>query len=230
MDIRYGRTHASFGVGSFFVKTSRSGKYGSRLLREKNVYEALRDQSFKYIPTWQTLLSFFGQDVLILPKLQSKSELSDKEKVAVVNQLHKFSWQGLKYGWVNSYSSIFCGEEDTWREFLIKYVEKYTSRLMLNSAEYLQIVEELTAGINSDQRISLIHRDLKPANWVGEILVDWENAMLVSTPHVHECEVAMYIVTYGEDNLSQTLSEGCDQKTLEKYINIFQLGAQGFQG
>lgn len=230
MDIRYGRTHASFGVGSFFVKTSRSGKYGSRLRRERNVYEALKDKNFKYIPTWQNLLSFFGQDVLILPKLQSKSELSDKEKVAVVNQLHKFSWQGLKYGWVNSYSSIFCGEEDTWREFLIKYVEKYTSRLRLNSTEYLKIVEELTAGINSDQRISLIHRDLKPANWVGRYLIDWENAMLVPFLHTKECELAMYVVTYGQDSFYKALTKGCNQAILQQYINIFQLGAQGFQG
>lgn len=135
----------------------------------------------------------YGQEVLVIEKIPRCVRLSRclpqrraMHMLDVGRQLALLNHYAVSgYGWIDSTTLKGCYE--TWKSFLLSYVDTFGSRLVAAEIVDSTYVAKIFATIkNTDLSLTsscLIHRDLKSTNLLvdekGKVwIVDWENVIL----------------------------------------------------
>jgi len=186
-EVRFSTTDALHKIAT--VKESRRP---SRLKVESWALSTARECGVNVPKVLDYFVNPEGQEVLVIervPRCVPLTRCSPREQAKhifdVGRQMTLLNQSASGYGWINAVT--FRGCYETWKEFLLSYVDTFGLRLSAAQIIDQKSVAKVTAIIKgTDLPLNppyLLHRDLKPTNLLIDEkskmwIVDWENTIL----------------------------------------------------
>ncbi len=174
------------------IATVKESRRPSRLKVESWALSTARECGVNVPKVLDYFVNPDEQEVLVIervPRCIPLARCSPREQAThmfdVGRQMALLSQSSSGYGWIDA--SAFRGCYETWKEFLLLYVNTFGLRLsvaQIVDPESVARVATIIKGVDLPLSTPyLLHRDLKPANLLVDEkrrvwIVDWENVIL----------------------------------------------------